>query len=237
MGADGPGRRDGRHRDRTGRVFCDDSEQASHNGEIAHAVKAEALATRGCTDLGAVLAGDASGRSSDDEITIFDSTGLAIQDLAIALAALNGQPRWIPRPPPLATHSTGSAPSPRPGVVAGTEGDVLDPVRPRLDVWHRLRAEADRVPLGHVDDLVLHLDPPVAATTMYTYSRFAYLWPNGIREFGASANRLSPSVSPPTDLRAKRACISAALSQLRSLVLDVASEIGLCVAHRKIDCH
>ncbi len=40
------------------------------------------------TDLGAVLAGDASGRSSDDEITIFDSTGLAIQDLAIALAAL-----------------------------------------------------------------------------------------------------------------------------------------------------
>jgi ornithine cyclodeaminase/alanine dehydrogenase-like protein (mu-crystallin family) len=40
------------------------------------------------TELGAVLAGDAQGRESDDEITTFDSTGLAIQDLAIALAAI-----------------------------------------------------------------------------------------------------------------------------------------------------
>ena len=40
------------------------------------------------TELGAVLAGDADGRRTDDEITTFDSTGLAIQDLAIALAAL-----------------------------------------------------------------------------------------------------------------------------------------------------
>jgi ornithine cyclodeaminase/alanine dehydrogenase-like protein (mu-crystallin family) len=35
-----------------------------------------------------VLAGTAEGRRSADEITAFDSTGLAIQDLAIALAAL-----------------------------------------------------------------------------------------------------------------------------------------------------
>ena len=40
------------------------------------------------TELGAVLAGDAPGRQADDEITCFDSTGLAIQDLAIALAAM-----------------------------------------------------------------------------------------------------------------------------------------------------
>ena len=39
------------------------------------------------TELGAVLAGDAPGRLSDNEITVFDSTGLAIQDLAVALAA------------------------------------------------------------------------------------------------------------------------------------------------------
>jgi ornithine cyclodeaminase/alanine dehydrogenase-like protein (mu-crystallin family) len=31
--------------------------------------------------------GEAAGRSAPDEITIFDSTGLAIQDLAIAIAA------------------------------------------------------------------------------------------------------------------------------------------------------
>jgi len=36
---------------------------------------------------GDVLAGTAEGRRAGDEITIFDSTGLAIQDLAIALAA------------------------------------------------------------------------------------------------------------------------------------------------------
>jgi ornithine cyclodeaminase/alanine dehydrogenase-like protein (mu-crystallin family) len=35
-----------------------------------------------------VLAGTAAGRRSSDDITVFDSTGLAIQDLAIALAAL-----------------------------------------------------------------------------------------------------------------------------------------------------
>jgi alanine dehydrogenase len=40
------------------------------------------------TELGAVLAGKAAGREADEEITAFDSTGLAIQDLAIALAAM-----------------------------------------------------------------------------------------------------------------------------------------------------
>jgi len=40
------------------------------------------------TELGAVLAGEAPGRRSADESTVFDSTGLAIQDLAIALAAI-----------------------------------------------------------------------------------------------------------------------------------------------------
>jgi ornithine cyclodeaminase/alanine dehydrogenase-like protein (mu-crystallin family) len=67
---------------------CDVSEQASHNGELAHALEAGALAREDVTDLGAVLAGDAEGRRPADEITAFDSTGLAIQDLAIALAAM-----------------------------------------------------------------------------------------------------------------------------------------------------
>ena len=40
------------------------------------------------TQLGDVLAGLAAGRQSPADITIFDSTGLAIQDLAIALAAI-----------------------------------------------------------------------------------------------------------------------------------------------------
>jgi len=40
------------------------------------------------TQLGDVLIGNAEGRQSDRDFTIFDSTGLAIQDLAIALAAM-----------------------------------------------------------------------------------------------------------------------------------------------------
>jgi alanine dehydrogenase len=89
MGADGPGKAEIAVAElvRT-RVFCDDWEQASHNGELVHAVEAGALAQEQVTELGAVLAGDAEGRCSDEEVTTFDSTGLAIQDLAIALAAV-----------------------------------------------------------------------------------------------------------------------------------------------------
>jgi len=53
-----------------------------------HAVEAGLLHRDDVTQLCDVLAGAALGRRSDDDITIFDSTGLAIQDLAIALAAL-----------------------------------------------------------------------------------------------------------------------------------------------------
>jgi alanine dehydrogenase len=40
------------------------------------------------TQLGDVLVGTAPGRQSNDDLTNFDSPGLAIQDLAIALAAI-----------------------------------------------------------------------------------------------------------------------------------------------------
>ena len=62
-------------------------EQASHNGDLAHAVKDRRIDRDDVTQLGDVLVGTAEGRRSADEITVFDSTGLAIQDLAIALAA------------------------------------------------------------------------------------------------------------------------------------------------------
>ena len=53
-----------------------------------HALEAGRLGREDVTELGSVLAGDAEGRRSDEEATVFDSTGLAIQDLAIALAAM-----------------------------------------------------------------------------------------------------------------------------------------------------
>ena len=69
-------------------MFCDDWEQASHGGELAHAVDAGAVDEGDVTQLGAVLAGEAAGRCDAAEVTAFDSTGLAIQDLAIAIVAL-----------------------------------------------------------------------------------------------------------------------------------------------------
>ena len=89
MGADGPGKAEIAVEEiRRASIFCDEWEQASHGGELAAAVEAGAISRDDVSELGAVLTGDAEGRRSNDEITIFDSTGLAIQDLAIALAAL-----------------------------------------------------------------------------------------------------------------------------------------------------
>jgi len=89
MGADGPGKAEIAVAELTrAHVFCDDWEQASHGGECAAAVEAGALSRADVTELGKVLTGDAQGRRDADDVTAFDSTGLALQDLAVALAAL-----------------------------------------------------------------------------------------------------------------------------------------------------
>ena len=100
MGADGPGKSEIAVEELARvRVFCDDWEQASHNGDLAAGVAAGTLDRGAVTELGSVLAGPAEGRRSDEEITVFDSTGLAIQDLAVALAAIErvGELDGVPR--------------------------------------------------------------------------------------------------------------------------------------------
>jgi ornithine cyclodeaminase/alanine dehydrogenase-like protein (mu-crystallin family) len=93
MGADGPGKAEVAIDElERSHLFCDDWEQASHGGEVAAAVEAGVIARDDVTELGAVLAGDADGRRSAGDITLFDSTGLAIQDLAIAKAAFAKAP-------------------------------------------------------------------------------------------------------------------------------------------------
>jgi alanine dehydrogenase len=88
MGADGPGKAEIEVAEIARvKIFCDEWEQASHGGELAAAVEAGAISRADVTELGAVLTRASPGRESDDESTIFDSTGLAIQDLAIAIAA------------------------------------------------------------------------------------------------------------------------------------------------------
>ena len=88
LGADGPGKAEAS----VGAVascalFCDEWEQASHGGELTGAVNAGLVTRDRVTELGAVLAGDAPGRPGPDAVTLFDSTGLAVQDLAVAAAA------------------------------------------------------------------------------------------------------------------------------------------------------
>jgi alanine dehydrogenase len=88
MGADGPGKAEVAVEELArARLFCDEWEQASHGGELAAGVEAGLVMRDDVTELGAVLLGEAEGRRGRDEITLFDSTGLAIQDLAIAKAA------------------------------------------------------------------------------------------------------------------------------------------------------
>jgi ornithine cyclodeaminase/alanine dehydrogenase-like protein (mu-crystallin family) len=58
--------------------------QATHHGDISRAVEAGTLGPDDVTELGRILLGEAKGRTADDEITLFDSTGLAVQDLAVA---------------------------------------------------------------------------------------------------------------------------------------------------------
>jgi ornithine cyclodeaminase/alanine dehydrogenase-like protein (mu-crystallin family) len=88
LGADGPGKAEASvEAVARCKLFCDEWEQASHGGELTGAVEAGAIAREAVTDLGAVLAGAAPGRDDADAVTLFDSTGLAIQDLAIAIAA------------------------------------------------------------------------------------------------------------------------------------------------------
>jgi ornithine cyclodeaminase/alanine dehydrogenase-like protein (mu-crystallin family) len=89
LGADGPGKAEASIGAVTScALFCDEWIQASHGGELTGAVAAGLVTRERVTELGAVLAGDAPGRPDPQAVTLFDSTGLAIQDLAVVGAAL-----------------------------------------------------------------------------------------------------------------------------------------------------
>jgi alanine dehydrogenase len=94
MGADGPGKAEigadelARVAGGAGLLVVDEWEQASHGGDTSHAVERGLLGREAVATLGGIIAGEEQGRRSDADITVFDSTGLAIQDLAIAIAAV-----------------------------------------------------------------------------------------------------------------------------------------------------
>jgi ornithine cyclodeaminase/alanine dehydrogenase-like protein (mu-crystallin family) len=89
LGADGPGKAEA-DPEAVARceLFCDEWDQASHGGELTGAVEAGLVTREAVAELGQVLTGAHPGRSAPDGTTLFDSTGLAIQDLALCLALL-----------------------------------------------------------------------------------------------------------------------------------------------------
>ncbi len=68
-------------------VFTDEIAQSVSIGEAQHAVANGALTADQITPIGAVINGTHPGRSNDAEITLFDGTGVGLQDLAVAAVA------------------------------------------------------------------------------------------------------------------------------------------------------
>jgi ornithine cyclodeaminase/alanine dehydrogenase len=86
MGADAPGKQElDPEILAAARVFVDDWEQGCESGEVNVGLSTGKLGRdRIAGSLGEVVAGAKRGRTSPQDITVFDSTGLAVQDLALA---------------------------------------------------------------------------------------------------------------------------------------------------------
>ena len=70
------------------RLFTDEVAQSVSIGEAQHAVAAGMVSEADIVPLGAVLIGPDAGRRSEAEITLFDGTGVGLQDLAVAAVAV-----------------------------------------------------------------------------------------------------------------------------------------------------
>jgi ornithine cyclodeaminase/alanine dehydrogenase-like protein (mu-crystallin family) len=73
---------------RAGRLVVDSREQCATIGELHHALEQGIFATASeAAELAEVVAGAKPGRQSPEEVTVFDSTGVALEDVAAAAAA------------------------------------------------------------------------------------------------------------------------------------------------------
>lgn len=72
----------------TATVFTDEVAQAVTIGECQHAIEKGLISKDELVEIGAVITGRHAGRSSPEEITLFDGTGVGLQDLAVASAAV-----------------------------------------------------------------------------------------------------------------------------------------------------
>jgi len=86
VGADAPGKQELESGIlKRARMVIDDWEQASHSGEINVPLsRGEIQRADVCAEIGDIVAGSQQGRTEDSQITLFDTTGLAIQDVICA---------------------------------------------------------------------------------------------------------------------------------------------------------
>jgi len=68
-------------------IAADSLAQCLDYGEISHGVQAGFITENDVVELGQIISGDAAGRTSDEQITIADLTGVAIQDIQVAKMA------------------------------------------------------------------------------------------------------------------------------------------------------
>ena len=69
--------------------FTDEIAQSISIGECQHAIADGSLTGTEIIEIGAVINGDHPGRSNDEELTLFDGTGVGLQDLAVASAVVD----------------------------------------------------------------------------------------------------------------------------------------------------
>ncbi len=86
FGADSPGKQelDPALMGRADVVVVDSLSQTSRHGELAHALEAGEITEERVHELGDVLRDPSLGRSSEDQITVCDMTGVAVQDIVVA---------------------------------------------------------------------------------------------------------------------------------------------------------
>ena len=70
-------------------VVADSIVQCMERGEIYQAIKAGQIGREKVIELGHIISGSARGRTSDEQISIADLTGVAVQDIKIASAVFN----------------------------------------------------------------------------------------------------------------------------------------------------
>jgi ornithine cyclodeaminase len=74
-------------------LFADHPPQSREIGEFQHIASEIDAGTTAVTAIGDVLTGRAQGRMNDEQITIFDSSGIAIQDLLVAQSIIEAASR------------------------------------------------------------------------------------------------------------------------------------------------